>query len=122
MLVRTLLLTLTLLGPAGCASLLPDPHKIEVQQGTVIDPEKVDQLRTGMSREQVRYLLGNPTLTDIFHPDRWDYLHYRTLAGEDAPVSRLTLFFDGDRLVRIDDRRLAEEPAPPSSATPAASD
>ena len=114
MLVRTLFLTVTLLGPAGCASLLPDPHKIEVQQGTVIDPEKVDQLRTGMTREQVRYLLGKPTLTDIFHPDRWDYLHYQTRAGEDAPVSRLTLFFDGDRLVRIDDRRLPP-PAPAPS-------
>ena len=105
----TLALTLVAL-LAGCASLLPEAHKIEVQQGTLLDPEAVARIEPGMTRDQVRFLLGNPTITDVFHPNRWDYLHMRSNNGEQAPVSRLTLFFsDDDKLVRIEDRR---DPAP----------
>lgn len=95
---------------AGCASVLPEPHKIEIQQGTVMDPDKVAQLKIGMNQEQVRFLLGNPTINDVFHPDRWDYVYFETRSGQDAPVSRITLFFRNDTLIRIEDR-LRPEPA-----------
>ena len=113
MFFRITILNLFLSGLGACASLLPEAHKVEIQQGTIIDPETAAQLRIGMTREQVRFLLGNPTLTDIFHPQRWDSLNYTTRAGEDAPVSRLTLYFEQDRLVRIDNRLQPDgEPTP----------
>ena len=49
-------------------------YRIEIQQGNYITQEMVAQLKNGMTREQVRYVLGTPLVTDIFHADRWDYV------------------------------------------------
>ena len=89
-------------GLAGC-SLLPDAHKIDVQQGNIVDRAALDELRTGMTKQQVRFLLGNPVINDLFHPDRWDYIYYVTPAGEPPTLKRLTLFFDGSVLTRVQD-------------------
>lgn len=87
-----------LLSLAAC-----QPHRIEIQQGNEVKPEVLQKLEVGMTRQQVLYLLGTPLLTDPFHQDRWDYIYYLKPGNEDASFSRLTLFFDGDRLKRIDD-------------------
>ncbi len=79
------------------------PHRIEIQQGNEVKPEVLQKLEVGMSRQQVLYLLGTPLLTDPFHQDRWDYIYYLKPGNEEASFSRLTLFFEGDRLSRIDD-------------------
>jgi outer membrane protein assembly factor BamE len=80
---------------------LPFVYKMTVQQGNLITEEIVDRLELGMSRTQVRYLLGPPLLTDMFHSDRWDY-PYTIRRGHRPPEERkLTLYFDGDALVRI---------------------
>ena len=79
------------------------PHRIEIQQGNEVKPEVLQKLEVGMTRQQVLYLLGTPLLTDPFHQDRWDYIYYLKPGNEDALFSRLTLFFQGDRLSRIDD-------------------
>lgn len=86
---------------AGCSLL--EPHKIDVQQGNIVDRSARDELRTGMTRKQVRFLLGNPVISDSFHPDRWDYIYYVTPAGRspDPVPKRLSLFFDGDVLTRV---------------------
>ena len=91
------LLTVT---AAGC-SLLPEAHKIDVQQGNIVDRAALDELRTGMTKQQVRFLLGNPVVNDLFHPDRWDYIYYVTPAGEPPATKRLTLFFEGSVLTRV---------------------
>ncbi len=85
---------------AGC-SLLPNAHKIDVQQGNIVDRATLAELRTGMTKQQVRFLLGNPVINDLFHPDRWDYIYYVTPAGEPPTPKRLTLFFKGSVLTRV---------------------
>ncbi|MDH3451519.1 MAG: outer membrane protein assembly factor BamE, partial [Gammaproteobacteria bacterium] len=53
---------------------------------------------------QVRFLLGNPVINDLFHPDRWDYIYYVTPAGETPNLKRLTLYFEGSVLTRVLDQ------------------
>ena len=55
------------------------PYRMVIQQGNFISQEMVSQLKPGMTREQVRFILGTPLVTDIFHADRWDYVFFREL-------------------------------------------
>ncbi|WP_153131535.1 outer membrane protein assembly factor BamE [Dechloromonas hortensis] len=78
-------------------------YKIDVQQGNVLTQEMVAQLKPGQTRDQVRFLLGTPMVTDIFHQQRWDYL-YRYQNGQTGKVEsrKFTVFFDVDgRLERV---------------------
>ncbi|MDQ1363417.1 MAG: outer membrane protein assembly factor BamE [Pseudomonadota bacterium] len=86
----------------GCESWLPEAHKIDIQQGNRVNAEDLDRLQTGMTREQVKFLLGTPLLQDAFHQNRWDYLYYLQPGKEEARQSRVSLFFDGNILVKID--------------------
>jgi len=88
----------------GCVAMLPEAHKIDIHQGNIIDVERIEQLEIGMSREQVRYLLGSPVSNNLFHADRWDYLHYISKAGDYAKPKRITVFFVDDLVDKIDDR------------------
>jgi outer membrane protein assembly factor BamE len=76
------------------------PHRIDVQQGNYLDTEAIAKLKPGMTRSQVRFLLGTPLLTDAFHPDRWDYLYIDRRKGRLVQEHRLTLWFEGDQLKR----------------------
>lgn len=78
------------------------PYRPNIQQGNWITSEQVARLETGMSREQVRFLLGTPTLQDIFRSDRWDYPYYSKPGYGDAEQRRFSVWFDGDYLVRWD--------------------
>jgi outer membrane protein assembly factor BamE len=77
------------------------PYRIDIQQGNFFSQEMVSQLRKGMTREQVRFVLGTPLVTDVFHADRWDYVFYRELGNGTKEQSRLSVFFDNDKLARI---------------------
>jgi outer membrane protein assembly factor BamE len=95
-----------LLALAACTSVprIPGitPYKMDVQQGNFVSQEMISQLRPGMSREQVRYLLGTPLVTDIFHSDRWDYVYWREAPDGKRDERRVTLFFSADnKLERI---------------------
>lgn len=97
----TFLLVFTLLG--GC-SWLPEAHKIDIQQGNILDDDIREQIKPGLTRQQVKYLLGSPIVVDPFHKNRWDYVYFVTLAGhQPEKPKRLSLFFENNRLVRIDD-------------------
>lgn len=85
----------------GCAQLLPDAHRIDVQQGNVIDQEALNQIRPGMNRRQVRYILGGPMVTDTFHKDRWDYIYSLQKRGQVLEQKQVTLYFANDTLVNI---------------------
>lgn len=109
------LVGLLAIGLSGCAgkrskpehekgaklSSLPFVYKMTVQQGNVLTEEMVDRLELGMTRAQVRYLLGTPLLTDIFHTDRWDYPYTIKRGHRPLEERKLTLWFEGDTLVRI---------------------
>lgn len=79
-------------------------HKIDIQQGNVLEKDTLDQLKTGMTISQVRFLLGNPSIRDPFHQNRWDYVYLFKSGqqGSTAEKQRLTLYFDGEVLTRID--------------------
>ena len=88
-------------------------HRIDVQQGNVLTQEMVQQLEDTMSsqtvnRRQVRFILGTPMITDPFHRDRWDYL-FTLQPGSIREVTeykRITVFFDGDNVSRIEKTNL----------------
>lgn len=78
-------------------------YRMDVAQGNFITQETVDQVKPGMTRSQVRFLLGTPMVTDPFHPDRWDYYYSFLKGSESKPDTRLvTVFFKGDVLTRIE--------------------
>lgn len=95
------------LGLAGCKSLpsfsMPSlaPYKIDIQQGNYIDSESVARLKPGMTRAQVRFIMGTPLVTDLFHDGRWDYVYINNKAGKLITKRRLTVYFDGDVARRI---------------------
>jgi outer membrane protein assembly factor BamE len=90
----------------GCAKvpMLPGvtPHRIEIQQGNVITQDMVAKLKPGMTRHQVRFVLGTPPIVDPFRTDRWDYVYYLASGGKFAEHRRITLIFSGESLVRIE--------------------
>ena len=68
---------------AACALLAGCVYKVNVFQGSIIDPGDIEKVEIGMTREQVAYLLGTPTVRDPFHADRWDYVFTSgTLEGQ----------------------------------------
>lgn len=77
------------------------PYRINIVQGNFVSKEAYDQLKPGMTRNQVRLLLGTPLLTDMFHDNRWDYVFYFK-RGSTSVVQerRLSVYFDGDHLAR----------------------
>ena len=84
-------------------------YKINIQQGVVVTQEMADQLKPGMTRDQVRFVLGTPILTDPFHKDRWDY-PFRFQPGRGRiEERRYTVYFENDRLVRANGDALPTE-------------
>ncbi len=100
-----------LLALGGCQSVSPSsdrllgiitPYKIEIVQGNVVTQEQAALIRPGMSRLQVRDILGSPLLTDVFHAHRWDYVFTIRRQGAEPQVRRVVVRFDGDALESID--------------------
>lgn len=100
------------------------PYRMEIQQGNYISQEMVSQLRPGMTREQVRYVLGTPLLTDIFHADRWDYVFYRDPPGGVREERKIVVIFQDGKLARVEGDVVpaapGEAPAAPAPGAPAA--
>ncbi len=83
---------------SGCLSV----YKAEIQQGNVVTQEMIDKLKPGMTRSQVRFVLGTPLVSDPFHQDRWDYYYYLQRANEDiGEAQRLTVIFNNDVLQKV---------------------
>lgn len=96
---------------AGCASsgfTLPkipgiEAHRMEIQQGNYVTQEMIAKLQPGMTRDQVRFVLGTPLVADAFHADRWDYMFRRQRANsKEIEQRRIVIFFDDGRLSRIE--------------------
>ncbi len=96
---------------AGCASSgfsLPkipgiEAHRMEIQQGNYVTQEMIAKLQPGMTRDQVRFVLGTPLVADAFHANRWDYMFRRQRANsKEIEQRRIVIFFDDGRLSRIE--------------------
>ena len=94
-------LLISVLGSATLLVAACAVHKVEVQQGNVIEEKNVAQLKPGMTRKQVRFLMGTPLVEDPFHHNRWDYIYSLRIEGKLEMQARVTMFFDGDTLVRV---------------------
>jgi|SRR5215510_6427347 len=78
-------------------------YRMEVQQGNFITQEMVSQLKPGMTKDQVRFVLGTPLVVDIFHEHRWDYVYRHQRANSSALEDRrLSVFFEDGKLARIE--------------------
>ncbi len=77
-------------------------YKLTIEQGNELDEKALSQLQPGLSRAQVRSLLGSPLLTDIFHANRWDYVFMVSRNGVIHAQADLILFFEGDALSNIE--------------------
>ncbi|HET9472218.1 MAG TPA: outer membrane protein assembly factor BamE, partial [Usitatibacter sp.] len=92
-------------------------YKIDVEQGNFVTTDLVEKLKPGMTKGQVKQLLGTPLVTDIFHADRWDYYFDNAKAGKHLAHKRLTVRFKDDKLVSFDGD--ANPPLPPPTRAPA---
>ncbi len=109
---RILGLTLTIGLLGGCSvDSLPFVYKPDIHQGTILSQEAVDQLRAGMSRRQVQFLLGSPPLIDPYHADRWDYIEAVKPGNGELRSRRITVLFEGDRLVAVEGDLQPQDPA-----------
>ena len=78
-------------------------HRLDVQQGNLIEPEQLEKLKVGMDKNQARFVLGSPMVTDLFHDNRWDYVYSRRREGElNTEIKRVSLFFENDVVARIE--------------------
>lgn len=90
----------------ACGSIL---YKAEIAQGNFVSKEQVDALKPGMPRLQVADILGTPLLVSVFHADRWEYVFNLKRQGIDTPSYKLTVFFKGDELERVDGSNMPTE-------------
>lgn len=111
--VPLITLLLSLLFVAACSG-APEvtsylsPYRIDVRQGNYVTQEMVARLKSGMSRDQVRFALGTALVTDIFHADRWDYVYlFRPGRGE-PQLRRLIVYFENGKLARVGGDVVAE--------------
>ncbi|WP_051279009.1 outer membrane protein assembly factor BamE [Chitinilyticum aquatile] len=96
---------------SGCGVLNAlSPYKLDIPQGNEVTADQVAQLKAGMSRGQVRFLLGTPLLQDPFHSDRWDYVYSDARGGSLKRHFAFTVFFDGDTLTRWQGSTLPVDP------------
>jgi len=93
----TTLLTIALFAASGC-TYFPGVYKIDIQQGNVITQDMVDQLRPGMTKRQVQYVMGTPLIEDTFNQSRWDYVYSLQPGGESRQQESISLFFENDLL------------------------
>ncbi len=94
---------------AGCSSFESNrwtnvfmPYRVEVVQGNVVTSEQIERVVPGMSRTQVRDILGSPLVTDIFHGDRWDYVFMLNRPGTPLQKRAIVVIFEGEKLARVD--------------------
>jgi outer membrane protein assembly factor BamE len=78
------------------------PYRIEVVQGNVVTSEQLARVGKGMSRQQVRDVLGSPLLTDMFHANRWDYIFMLTRQGTPSKRLDVQIFFQDDAVARVE--------------------
>jgi outer membrane protein assembly factor BamE len=108
---RHIALACTLLLTCACV------YRINVQQGNFLDQAAVEQVKPGMTRSQVRYLLGTPMVADTFDKERWDYIYYlKKGRSRKVDARRVTVYFETDKVDRVEKPSAAVAAAQDASA------
>ncbi len=103
-LFRLALMALLVAAISSCTSVprIVNEYKIDVQQGNVLTQDMVAQLKPGQTKDQVRFILGSPVLTDMFHANRWDYVYRMQKGNGEIEMRKFSTFFDvNGRLARV---------------------
>lgn len=95
------LLCVALTACGGVRLGFPGVYRIDIPQGNIVTQEMIDKLQPGMTKRQVRFVMGTPLVIDTFAPDRWDYVHRYSRDGKQETEERVSLFFEQDRLTHI---------------------
>ena len=91
-----------LLAVIAAAALTGCVYQAPIAQGNLLKQDDIEQVQAGMTRSQVRFLLGTPMIDDPFHADQWDYVYYVKIGRRDAAFKRwVSIRFDGDRVSEI---------------------
>ncbi|TFW32166.1 outer membrane protein assembly factor BamE [Massilia horti] len=85
------------------------PYRPTIQQGNFVSEEMLAQLKVGQTRDQVKFLLGTPMLTDVFHADRWDYPFSLQRGNGELTTARVSIYFKDDKVERFDGGNLPTE-------------
>jgi outer membrane protein assembly factor BamE len=123
---------LILAAPIALAACSPPqiikPYRMEIQQGNYISQEMASKLKLGMSKDQVRFVLGTPLVTDIFHADRWDYVYYRDTQRGGREERKIAVVFENGKLARVlgdvlpaapkEESAAVKDAAPPTPVAP----
>lgn len=78
-----------------------NPHRIDIRQGNYVDQNMLSNLRKGMTRDQVRFVLGTPLVVDIFREDRWDYVYLFQPGRGEGERRLISVFFVDDLLDHV---------------------
>ena len=97
--MRILLISLILVFISACG--FPGVYKINIEQGNIVTQEMVDKLKPGMSRRQVKFIMGTPLIKDTFNRNRWDYVFMLRNGSKVLDQSRLTVEFNEDTLINV---------------------
>jgi outer membrane protein assembly factor BamE len=97
-------------------------YKIDIQQGNYVTQDMVAKLKPGMTKSQVKFALGTPLVTDVFHPERWDYVYVLNKKGKLIEQRRIIVVFQDDKLLRLEGdvvpaREAESSPTEKSAAT-----
>src|ERR1700747_1211960 len=112
--MRSILLSLLVLGLCGCSII----YKLPTRQGNIIEQKQLDQLQVGMTRDQVKFLLGTPIATSPFRVERWDYFGYYKSPRGDISTRTVSLYFDDNKLARMDGAQIASAGSTKNVGTP----
>ncbi len=85
-------------------------YELDVQQGNKLEPKDIESVEVGMTRNQVRFLLGTPVVSDVFHADRWDYVYYFRAGRSKKPERRWLIVWFDENIVREIQRDVAAQP------------
>ncbi|OOY98854.1 outer membrane protein assembly factor BamE [Solemya velum gill symbiont] len=120
--ILTLSAIFTGLLASGCSttekitSIVPDSisnwslvHKATIQQGNILTEDALEELSPGMSKDEVRISLGSPSLVDVFHQERWDYIYSIDVPGEEPVLKTLSIYFTDDLIDRVEGDYEADE-------------
>lgn len=90
-------LAVTLL--SGCSLAQKLVYRIDINQGNYIEQSDVNKLKFGMSKDQVRYVLGSPMLVENGFPNTWFYIYYYAQGHKDPIQKNLTVTFNNDNVL-----------------------
>ncbi len=117
----SMLIVASVVALSGCTGYVASfvtPYRIDVRQGNLVTQEMAAQLKPGMTKDQVRFVLGTPLVNDVFHADRWDYV-YRFKPGRgELQERKLSIFFEDGKLARVAGDVVAGEAAQLQEAAP----